>query len=679
MSPEKLAAAETDSTTTGPDGAAESVPSPATASERRSPGSLVRRAARSASIIAFLTWIVALPLAFWLPDRLQLDPFVQRSANLPLAVLLATTVVLGAISLRWRGPWLIGVSAGAFAAYAALVMRSALSGTPFGYSDFAGAGERISAMGDSGRMAAMAVRYTVSWGTADGIVGTVASEYPPLYPYLIGKSALLLDEPAWMLIKPAQTVTMSLALLAGFVLWARVVPPAAALVITPLNLLLFLEPSKAYEMLALAVTVPLVLQTVARPGRGRLHWLPAGLLYSTLLLTYYAYLLFGAIGVLAFAWWTWRHEDDRRAYLRYLGRILALVAVLTAWYTIPYLWSMLGGGQQIGDQYSDGRLSINPFPFLSMSLFGLLQLIGLLGLLWYSRSRWWAPPLLSMVGGVYAYQAISYLRWVLTAHNGLLYYSRYLVGACLVAGAVLSAREAVPALAQRARHLVATGSVTVVVAVTMAFTGYGFWYGWMPVNHWKPRLSHGAAVSWKSTEHSNHMASRAHYMYFPDGSQPRHAAQVSSLLPRLKGDGQWRYLPIDAIQRTVHEVRPHDVRPHVLSYDEQLFAFLPWNGHLGVDRVASYAAVRWPDRFQRLVELSRITDPAAFAQATARTGFGPIDVFVLQARGDDLVWRGIQVPPPQRDLHFTRAQFSDPQFVVKDLGYGTVIAVRRPS
>jgi hypothetical protein len=632
------------------------------------------RALRRPGVVAVATWLLTMPVAFLLPSVVRLNPFTQRGADAPLAGLLWAALVLVLVAFRWRGPVVVGVTAGVFASFVMFVLRTALSGTPFGYEDFYGAGDRISPMGDAGRIAAMAVRYTVTWASSDGIVAGVPSEYPPLFPYTIGKVALLLDTPAWRLMGVAQALTLSASVLIGFVLWARLVAPPAALAISALGPVSFGTPTKAYEVLALAVFVPLVLTTVVRPPGGRMHWLPAGLIAGAMVLTYYAYIVFAAVGLIGLAWHTWRAETGRRTYVLYLARTAAVAAVVSAWFTLPYLWAMANGGQQIGDVYSDSKISQNPFPFLSMDPLGLVQLAGLAGLLWYARTAWWAVPLLSITAGAYAYQAISMVRWVTTAHSGLIYYTMPLISACLIAGGVLSAREAVPALARRVRRSLAARAGVAVMTVVLVAAGYAYWAEWMPVNKWQPRYDGGADPVWAVGEYHNQMAIRAQYQYFPDGTQPRYA-DLAEPASHTDPPGQWRLLPIEAIERAARQTRPRDVRPRTLSYDEQLFAFLPWRGYIGVDRVASYAPTRWHERHDELIRLSGITDPAAFAAASARTRFGPIDVFVLRAEGDDLVWAGLQI---SETLRFRRSQFAPSGFALTDVGAGTVVAVRRP-
>jgi hypothetical protein len=83
-------------------------------------------------------------------------------------------------------------------------MRIALHGSPFGFID-----------GDTVRLSAMAERYTTTWRSADGIVSALPSEYPPLYPWLIGHISVLLHVPAWRLLAPAGEITSSATIVAG--------------------------------------------------------------------------------------------------------------------------------------------------------------------------------------------------------------------------------------------------------------------------------------------------------------------------------------------------------------------------------------------------------------------------------------------------------------------------------
>jgi hypothetical protein len=614
---------------------------------------------RHPSVVAVLTWSVAAPLAAIVPATLDLDPFRQADAVVPLV--LGGFIVVGLVCLAlWRrGPVVTGAAAGMFAAWTVLLLRTAGQGTPFPAGGL---------YGDAGRLAAMATRYTVTSASSDGIVAGVPSEYPPLYPWLIGKTAVVLHIAAWRLLAPAAVVAVSLSIVLAFVLWSRLTSPAAALMISALGLAAYGKPDKAYEVLALAVVIPLLLLTVASPTRGRLHWLPAGLIGGLMALTYYAYLLYAALGILFLIWRTWRAEPDRRAYAWYLGRVVAVMLVVSLWYLIPYAGAMAHGGQQVGDTYPSSRITGSPLPFLEMTPFGVAELIGLVGLLWLRRSVSWAPPLLAIILGAYGYYLISFARYVTTGHTGLLHYVFSLISAALLAAAVLTASHGAPALARRSATPFPRGFGAATVAIVLVFSGYTYWNTFMPGVLWTPGPTGEAKLDVAADAVSNIQAARAHSQPEAGGERPRFSAEASQVVKTT-------WFPAGPIRQAVESVLGRHARPRTLSYDEQLFAFLPWRGYIGVQRSAAGAPARWDDRYAELTRISRIADPALFAQASAHTRFGPIDVFVLRAENSDLVWRPQGV---SATLRFQFRQFDPHDFVlVTDLPANAVVAIRR--
>ncbi|HEY0541286.1 MAG TPA: arabinofuranosyltransferase [Actinoallomurus sp.] len=616
-------------------------------------------ALRHPGVVAVLVWAIVAPVAAGVPSRFHLDPFVQADADVPLVLGGFVAAVLVCLALWIRRPAVTGAAAGLFASWTALLLRTAWQGTPFPAGGL---------YGDAARLAAMATRYTVTSASSDGIVAGVPSEYPPLYPWLIGKAAVLLHTEAWRLLAPAAIIAVSLSIVLGFVLWSRLTSPGAALMISALGLIAYGKPDKAYEVLALAIVVPLLLLTVGSPERGRPHWLVAGLIGGLMALTYYAYLLYAALGILILVWRTWRTEPSRRAYAWYLGRVVAVMLAVSLWYLIPYARAMTHGGQQLGDLFPSSQISGSPLPFLAMTPLGVAQLIGLAGLLWLRRSVSWAPPLLAIVLGAYGYYLISFARYVTTGHTGLLHYAFALISACLLSAAVLTAFHVAPALARRTATPIPRGAGAAAVTIVVVFAGYTYWHAEMPGVLWTPGAAGEDRLNVAAGGASNVQAARAHSQADPDGIRPRFSGAASQV-------AQTRWFPAGPVQRAVESVLGAKARPRTLSYDEQLFAFLPWRGYIGVERTASGAPVRWDDRYAELTRLSQITDPAAFAQASAHTRFGPIDVFVLHWEKPDLVWQPLGLPTM---LRFQPRQFDPQHFVTVDrLPGNAVVAIRR--
>src|SRR6266480_4924540 len=242
------------------------------------------------SLAALITWVVCLPVAFAAAALGSADPFRLRVAMIPVVVLVAGVIVAGVASRRLPADLASGIGAGLFGGWVAFTLRVALHGTPFG---FGGLGS------DAGRLAAMANRYASTWRSSDGIGPSVPSHYPPLFPWVVGRLSAVLHVPAWRLLSPAEAITLSFVVIAGYLLWRLLLPGPLALAVTLPVLMCFSLPSKVYEVLALTVFIPWAVATFGDPPRGRLHWLPAGLIGGLSIVLNWAFIIYGALGILA--------------------------------------------------------------------------------------------------------------------------------------------------------------------------------------------------------------------------------------------------------------------------------------------------------------------------------------------------------------------------------------------
>lgn len=602
----------------------------------------VRDAPRHPAAAAIVTWLVLTPVAMVVPALLHANPFTMRGAVLPVAVGgLLLAVFLG---LSGRAHALAGPAAGTFAAWVALTLRTALNGTPFGFGGL---------IGDTGRLTAMADRYSVTMTSADGIVAKVAAEYPPLYPWLIGRTSAITGVPAWRLLGEAEILTTSAAVLVAFLLWQRLVPPAVALAVSVAGLAAFGEPRKAYEVIALAVFIPWTLATFVDRRRGRLHWLAGGVIGGLLILTYHGFLMWASLGVVAIAVLNWRTSQDRRGYLLHLLKVVAVATAIASWYLVPYaLTLVMHGGQMVADLYEAPSIVASPFPFLSATPLGALQLAGLAGMVWYRRDAWWATPLLCLVLGTYLYRFVMLARFIDGGHTGQLYYTGRLVSGLLAAAGVLTLAQAGPGLFRRlaTRSVPPRGAGVAVLAVLFVATGFGYWQTWMPGQVGGSSPIAAAPRSWPAN-----YTTYAHVEPLPGGGRTRYAPDRPTVA----------WFPVNPIRRAVAGVLGPDATPRTLSYDERLFAYLPWPGYIAVDRTAAYTPTRFDDRHAALVRLAAVRDPAAFARTSAHTEFGSIDLFVLR----DWKWSDVRFQPEQ----FDPSAFA----IVPNLPGKTVLAIRR--
>lgn len=580
---------------------------------------------------AVLTWLIATPVAFALPTLTHRSPFSVGASTIPLTAAFCLILAVAVVSMRWSGEITAGVAAGLTAAWTVLMLRLALHGTPFGFGGL---------QGDMSRTAASATRYTATIASSDSLDPHLPSEYPPLYTWLIGRAAVLLDQPAWRLLADAEVLVVSLAVLAGFLMWRRLVPAWVALAISTLGIITWSDPRKAYEMLTLAIFVPWALELFARPPR-RMHWLPAGLLGGLVALVYQAWIVYAALGILALVVIAWRTEPDRWAYLRRIVLAVAVAVVVASWYVLPFGWATLTrGGQQISDLYASTSINSGLFPFLDVKPLGLLQLVGLIGLIWLGRSVWWARPILLMIAAVYAYRFLSMLRYVGTDHTGFLHYTARLYSALFTIAGVLVLAHVTPLLLRRLRASSPRFAGAVTLGVLLAWSANSFTTSWMP-------------------EDGNLFAAQAHTEPLPGGGYPVYAPK----------DGRAKWFPVDQVRQAVEGVTGPNPRRITLANDARLYAYLPWPGFIDNNRTAGSTLSRWDDRRAVLRELGSTNDPAAFAGRSADTGFGSIDVFVLTKADGAWTWT---------DQRFRPEQF-DPRYwtVIDNLPADVVVAVRR--
>ena len=620
------------------------------ASRRRRPlGIRALQVQRPDSLAAVVTWLICTPLAVMLAGAFDLDPFTVAGAVMPIAVGCFVGIALLAYRLYRPSTVIIGVGAGAYAGWMALTMAAALRGTPYGYGTL---------VGDEGRLLAMAAKNMTQWGSVDAYVRHLPTEYPPMYPWVLGHVAHLLGRPAWRIEGYAQILVMSGAFVLGYVLWRRLVGAPWAFLIQVMAPAGLAEPSKAYEFLTILVVIPWILGAFAVPLRDRrhMHWLPAGVIGGLIVLTYSAYLVFSMLGLLAIAVLAWREGQRRRPYVLHVVAVIVVAAVVASWYIVPFISTYLThGGQRLSDTFLDGDLVSQPLPmsYTDPTPLGLLELVGLVGLVWYRRTAWWGRPMLLIALSAFAYRVLFLFATVHNNHTGYLQYTnRYLqtvlwtAGVLTLATALPAIRARLPGPIQRQREVALLG-----VAVVVAWSSWQGWQQWMP----GPR----GVDAYRSAGVPN-QATVAHSQPLPNGELPRYAP------PNLKPF----VFPVDRVRGVIASSLGSHARPVVLSYDQRLYVFEPYYGYLVPDRLAANSLQRWDTRADQLRQLAQTYDPQAFAEAASHTTFGPIDVFVLRDRGTVWNWD---------DIAFAPKSFSGGQFKVVHVTPSTVVAVRLSS
>jgi hypothetical protein len=565
-----------------------------------------------------------------------------RSTGLPLAAGALGALVLAPLAFRRPTPWLAGATAGSIGAWLVLIFATALRGTPFPF---------FGLLGDSGRLTAMATRYSVTAASADPWIRGLPGEYPPLFPWTVGRVSALLDVPAWKLVGLGEAVFTGAAVVLGFILWLRLLKPWQAIAVTLMAFMIFAIPAKAYEAITLMAFAPWVIGTFGNPPRGRLHWFASGLVGGFLILTYYGWLVLGGIGVAILAVATFRREANRRAFVFYLLKVFAVAFVLSSWFVVPLAIAKLtGDGANVSDLYGSSSLLDQMLPFLDLTWIGLTQLVGLVGLIWLRGRVWWAWPLLTLVIGAYAFRLFGAIVFVLTNHTLIAHYTRSIYMSVLLAAGVLTLVHAVPLLVKRLSLNPPHNAAAMVLALLIGWAGFTITMDWTP------------GLQGRYSDY----VERAYREPLPDGTYP---ADVANPTP---------WFPVGPIQREVERVKGADARPVVLSNDERLFSFLPWYGYIGTDIAASSMSLPY-ERLAEVEKLAGTRDPAAFTSLSRSTRFGEIDVFALQKESAQAwTWtfnHGFGQTPTT--FTFTPDQFSTADWEVVEVPQSVIVVIRK--
>jgi arabinofuranosyltransferase-like protein len=608
----------------------------------------------SSAFWAIAAWAVGLPLAALAVRIIDADPLNVRGSMIPVAAAAVGGVVVIALYLRRRSDVIVGLAAGAYAAWVGLTLTQSYHGTPFGSSGM---------RGDAARLAAMATKDTVHLLPVDSFVSSVPAEYPPLFPFVLARIANLIDRPVWSLMGHGETVVLSAAVLVAFLMWRRLVPAPVALVLAVVPPWVFGEPRKSYEIVVLGAFLPWILRAFAGlpRDRGGLRWWSAGIIGGLMIVTYQGPLLLGGLGIVAIIVTAWRRAESRRLYVLHLAGVAATALVVSCWYVIDFLYATFTyGGERVNDYYVPTSIVEDPMgvrfltaPFSNPDLLSVVSIVGLVGLVWYWRTTWWARPIGLVVAGLYAYEWLYMLVFIATGHTGYTQYTPRVTGVVLASAGVLSVSAAAPRLVERLNATWRTALPVAVTAIVLAVTALSGIRIWMP---WPPGLNDMKRTGVITAN----LPTYAHAEPLPDGSKVRFPARGVNVT----------WFPVQPIHDFVTATLGPNARPVTLSIDERLFAYYPWPGYLGVERLAANTWTHWDDRKLQLQRLSKITDPAEFARASANTKYGEIDVFALRVRGAGWAWG---------DVFFAPTVFDSAHWVVSPtLENNVVVAVRRP-
>jgi len=569
------------------------------------------------------------------------NPFHASAQATPLVVAVLVAVVVGTLYATGRREAAGLVGAVAIPTWIAFFCAWQLAGTPYPYGGM---------VDDIGRLTAFAGRFTVRTASSDQFVPGLPSDYPPLFPWLVGKTSVVLGVPAWRVIGPFGVIFTAAAPVVGYVLWRRIVSVPAALAAGVIPIAYWGWPSKAYEVMALCLLAPWVLGSFGRwPDKPLLHWLPAGVIGGLMVTDYPGFLAYCVLGVAAIIGMGLLPRDGRLDYVRHTALVIATAAVVSSWYLVPWMISRRQHGssnQWIHFMPADIRANMWDLPWRKGAFVCTLLIGGFAFLVYYCRRERWARYLLAIALSTLLYRWAFVIVFNATGNSGILEYTARLSDPMLTIGFVLGLiqlrRDAramsLPPLAMAGITRAAPVALVAVLATVLG----AFW------QHERVGSS------------GFNMARIAQAMPLPDGRPGRYAAETH--LDRTP-------FPAIAVHRDVESVLGRGALPVALSYSEQIAAFYPFYLYASVGAYSANAMSLWPKRHAELVRLAAIHDPNAFAAAAAHTAFGPIDVFILHDNGVKLIWR--------RSVGYLPGQFSPTYFTVFHEADDTWVYVRR--
>jgi galactan 5-O-arabinofuranosyltransferase len=484
--------------------------------------------------------------------------------------------------------------------------------------------------------------------------------YPPGWFWLGGRMADLTGMPAWEAFKPWSIISITVAVVVAFVLWANMIRFENALIVTTATAAVTLAYTST-EPYAAIITVLLppvfVLAWSGLRGRSRNGgwaavvgvglFLGAAALFYTLLFLYCAFTLtiMGLVLVVA------RSGRDRLDPVLRLVVIAAISGAIALIGWAPYLLAALKGAPAdsgTAQHYLPADGAQLTFPMLSFTLLGALCMLGTLWLVAYARSSTRAGALAVAVLAVYAWSLLSMLT-TLAGTTLLSFRLQPTLSVLLTAAGVFGFIEATHALA--ARYQPATGRRVLAGATIIGAIGAMTFSQDIP-NVLRPDI----AVAYTDTDGSGQRADRR-----PPGAE-RYYAEIDERITATTG-------------------RPRN-ETVVMTADYSFLAFHPYYGFQGLTSHYANPLAQFDERSAAIEGWATLTKPDELIANLDGLPWQPPTVFLMRHGANDTYTLRLasDVYPNQPNVRryqvtLDAALFDDPRWDVTDIG-PFVLAIR---
>ncbi|QRZ10154.1 galactan 5-O-arabinofuranosyltransferase [Mycolicibacterium austroafricanum] len=492
--------------------------------------------------------------------------------------------------------------------------------------------------------------------------------YPPGWFWIGGRLAALTGTPAWEMFKPWSVVSIAVAIVLAYALWAAMIRFEYALVVSTATAAATLAYSPAEPYAAIiAVLLPPVfvlawsgLKGRTRPGEPGIRrsggwaaivgtgiFLGVTGLFYTLLLAYAAFTLTVMAVLLAAA----RRHWDPLLRLLTIAVISGLI-VLIGWG--PYLLAAARGTPAetgTAQHYLPRDGAELSFPMLQFTLLGALCLLGTAWLVIYARSSTRAGALAVAVLAVYAWSLLSMVT-TLVGTTLLSFRLQPTLTILLAAAGAFGFIEVTRAAAARVRP--ANAPKVVAVATAVGVLGAVTFSQDIP-----DVLRSDIVVAYTDTDGYGQRADR-----------------------RPPGAEQY-YREVDARIREVTG-RPRN-ETVVLTADYSFLSYYPYYGFQGLTSHYANPLAQFDQRAGAIEGWSMLTDADQFIEALDAMPWEPPSVFLMRRGANDTYTLRLaeDVYPNQPNVRryhvaLDDALFDDPRFDVSTIG-PFVLAIRKPS
>ncbi|HYJ57716.1 MAG TPA: galactan 5-O-arabinofuranosyltransferase [Mycobacterium sp.] len=483
--------------------------------------------------------------------------------------------------------------------------------------------------------------------------------YPPGWFWIGGRLAALTGTPAWEMFKPWSIVSITIAIVLAFVLWANMIRFEYALVVSTATAAAALaySPTEPYAAI-IAVLLPPVFVLAwsgLRAGKGHRGWaaivgvgafLGAAALSYTLLLAYAAFTMTVMAVLISIA----RRKLDPLLRLLVIAVISGLLALI-GWG--PYLLAAARGTPAdtgTAQHYLPVDGAQLSFPMLQFTLLGALCMLGTLWLVIYARTSTRAGALAVAVLTVYAWALLSMLT-TLAGTTLLSFRLQPTLTILLTAAGAFGFIEATRAVAARVQQTNARRVVAVATAVG-ALGAVTFSQDIPDV------LRSDIVVAYTDTDGDGRRADRR-----PPGAE-RYYREIDARIQEVTG-------------------RPRNENV-VMTADYSFLSYYSYYGFQGLTSHYANPLAQFDQRAGAIEGWSMLTDADQFIETLDTMPWEPPTVFLMRRGANDTYTLRLasDVYPNQPNVRryhvaLDDALFDDPRFDVSTIG-PFVLAIRKP-